>query len=169
MSASRPSRLLTTFNPPPPSLSLILTLTLSMKSACVPSSSWRTKDAPCSKVQSALGIIMVSTCASGSVLRVSTSVPANGPGCSAVACACAVCSPSANTKGCCVSVPSAPTFSSVVSCAAAAKVKTNVNMNAATARLIRNLLCTPHPLCLLWTAVFYTRERRLRYLKRATS
>jgi hypothetical protein len=51
--------LLTTSNPP--STTFILTLTLSMKSACVPSSSWRTKDARCSKVQSVLGIVMVST------------------------------------------------------------------------------------------------------------
>src|SRR5215208_1539905 len=43
MSPSRPGSLLTTSNPP--STTLILTLTLSMKSACVPSSSWRTKDA----------------------------------------------------------------------------------------------------------------------------
>ena len=95
MSPSRPGSLLTTSNPP--STTFILTLTLSMKSACVPSSSWRTKDARCSKVQSVLEIVMVSTSGSGAVLRVSTSVPASGPGCSASACACAVCSPSANT------------------------------------------------------------------------
>ena len=33
---------------------------------------------------------------------------------------------------------------------------------------MRNLLCTPHPLCLLWSTVFYTREQGLRYLKKAT-
>src|SRR5215211_7651585 len=78
MSPSRPELLLTASNPP--STIFILTLTLSMKSACVPSSSWRTNEARCSKVQSVLGIVIISTCGSRPVLRVSTSVPANGPG-----------------------------------------------------------------------------------------
>ena len=73
-----PGLLLTASNLP--LINSILTLTLSMKSACVPSSSWRTKDAPCSKVQSVLGIMIVSTSRSWPVLRVSTTVPANGPG-----------------------------------------------------------------------------------------
>jgi hypothetical protein len=34
---------------------------------------------------------------------------------------------------------------------------------------MRNLLCTPHPLCLLWSTVFYTREQCLRYLNKATT
>src|SRR5215217_4798772 len=166
MSPSRPGSLLTTSNPP--STSFILTLTLSMKSACVPSSSWRTKDARCSKVQSVLGILMVSTTGSGAVLRVSTSVPANGPSCCASACACVDCSPSAKTWGCWVSVAAPPAFSSVVSCAPAMRAKTKANMNAATAALMINLLCTPHPLYLLWSTVFYTPEQGLRYLMRAT-
>src|SRR5215203_5521257 len=166
MSPSRPGSLLTTSNPP--STTFILTLTLSMKSACVPSSSWRTKDARCSKVQSVLGILMVSTTGSGAVLRVSTSVSANGPGCCVSACACADCSPSANTWGCWVSVAAPPAFSSVVSCAPAVRAQTNVNINAATATLMINLLCTPHPLCLLWSTVFYTPEQGLRYLKKTT-
>jgi hypothetical protein len=33
---------------------------------------------------------------------------------------------------------------------------------------MRNLLCTPHPLCLLWSTVFYTREQDLRYLNKVT-
>jgi hypothetical protein len=41
-------------------------------------------------------------------------------------------------------------------------------MNAATATLMINLLCTPHPLCLLWSTVFYTPEQGLRYLKKTT-
>src|SRR5215211_8218469 len=101
---------------------------------------------------------MISTPRSESVLRVSTLVPANGPGCCAFTSAWPDFSLSANTSG-----------SSVVSCAPAARAKTNMDMNAATARLTRNLLCTPHPLCLPWTEVFYTRERIPRYPKIAES
>src|SRR5919112_1153467 len=149
--------MLTTFHPPPTS-SLITTLTPSTKSACVPSASWRTNDAPSTKAQSGLEIVMTSTSWSWSVSSANTSVPANGPGCSASICTCADCSPSVNTRG-----------PSVVSCAPAARANTNVNMNAAPTRLIRTLLCTPHPLCLLWTTVFYTREGVQVYPKKAVS
>ena len=46
------------------------------------------------------------------------------------------------------------------------RARTKANMNTATATLMRNLLCTP--LYLLWSAVFYTREQGLCYLKRVT-